>query len=227
MAFHSFFQSIESTFSLFLDQVISQKEEWSTKEDLLTLFHSVQTSQSGQSNHSVQSGDVKYTPIVSMSKPKSDTMQQKQSNANEPLTEKCMFIITRGDKMGDKCGSRTKQGTSYCVKHYKPPKEDGTPLVQDEKKEEVKKDTKTFSLEMKFKKVDEEPIAAKSLEIIVQDEHRLVKSTQVVVNSSDEIIGYLQNKQLVYGSTKEVDKVAKEYKLVINKSNWKEDHIDE
>ena len=88
MAFHSFFQSIETTFSLFLDQVISQKEEWSTKEDLLTLFHSVQTSQSGQS------GDVKYTQIASMSKPKSDTMQQKQSNANEPLTEKCMFIIT-------------------------------------------------------------------------------------------------------------------------------------
>ena len=207
---------------------MSKKEEWKTKEQLLEMFHSIQMEKGLVSS--------KKREIV-----KVNTITSHTPNT-EPVDEKCTFIITRGDKMGEKCSSRCKQGTSFCVKHYKPPKEDGstlhaatqivsttTTLEQKEEKKEDKKEVpvKTFSLEMKFKKVETEQHVLQPLEIKVKDSYRIVNDSSVVVNDSNEIIGYLVNKNIVYGSNKEVDKIAKEYKLVVNKSNWKEDHIDE
>lgn len=203
--FTSFLQPLETSFSTFLDQVIEKKEEWSTKEDLMDLFRSVQSGK----------------PV-----------KRRDSKVKEE-DDKCTFIITRGDKMGEKCNSRSKPGTSFCVKHYKTPKdEDEKDSLKIDVKEvkrddvkEVKREPKTFSLEMKFKKDNEkEP---KKLEIEEKGMIRLVKSTSVVINASNEIIGYMKQDTLIHGSSKEVDKVAKDYRLSFNKSEWKEDHIDE
>jgi hypothetical protein len=232
MAFQSFFTSIESTFSSFLDEVIDKKKEWKTKEDLVALFHKA----SGCVGTVGTDGTVSSSVTIS----KQPTTKAVSTVSTSVSYEKCIFIITRGDKMGEKCCSRVKPGTQFCVKHYKPSKEEekNEDAQKDVKKEDKKKkedeqdekkpfqdDSKTISLEMKFKKQEELP--AKIAEYGSHGKYRIVKNTKVVVNEKNDIIGYLNKSVLVHGSNKEVDSVSKEYKLNINKVDWPSDHIDE
>lgn len=195
MAFQSYFKSMDDAFSSFLDNVVAHKAEWETKEDLLQLFQGTFKSAS----------------------------EKKVKKVIQPSDDKCTFIITRGEKMGEKCSSRVKSGTSFCVKHFKPSKEEEVKEVKEEK--EVKSDSKTVSLEMKFKKLDLND--SKVAEFVKDGAFRVVRGTKVVVNDSNDVIGYLVKDQVVFGSSKEVDQVCKQFTLSLNKSNWKSDHIDE
>lgn len=204
MAFQSYFQLIEESFSTFLDNVVAHKSEWETKEDLLKLFHG---------KFHVTTKAVQSDKIV------------KKVVPSQASDDKCIFIITRGDKMGEKCSSRVKSGTSFCVKHFKPTKEKDE-VVKEEKKEEQKhEESKTVLLEMKFKKLDLND--KKVAEFVKDGPFRVVKGTKVVVNDENQVIGYLVKDRLVHGSSKEVDQVCKEFKLNLNKLNWESDHIDE
>ncbi len=239
MAFQSFFAQMETAFSSFLDQVIDKKDEWKTKEDLMDLF----LSQSG----AVATG----APVYKVSKSNAAATAAVASTGATGVavasgatgtSDKCIFIITRGDKMGEKCSSRVKPGAQHCVKHYKPTKEDEKKevvqkdIVQKEDKKKkcdepeekrtiVSEESKTISLEMKFKKQEEIP--TKTAEFVSQGKYRIVKNTKVVVNDKNDIIGYLNKSVLVHGSNKEVDAVSREYKLNINKNDWSSNHIDE
>jgi hypothetical protein len=155
------------------------------------------------------------------------TNEKKVKKVVQASDDKCTFIITRGEKMGEKCSSRVKSGTSFCVKHFKPSKEDEVKEVKEEK--EVKSDSKTVSLEMKFKKLDlnDSKVDSKVAEFVKDGAFRVVRGTKVVVNDSNDVIGYLVKDQVVFGSSKEVDQVCKQFTLSLNKSNWKPDHIDE
>ena len=206
MAFQSFFTSMEVTFSNFLDIVVEKKNEWSTKDDLLVLFQQV----SGQK---ITAKQVSYG-------------QTNVSHSSKQSTDKCTFIITRGEKMGEKCNSRVKVGTEYCIKHYKPSKDDEKQISKEEPLNVTEvPESKTFSLEMKFKKEDDVP--KKNPVFSTIGTYKVVKNTKVVVNDLNEIIGYLNKTDLVHGSNKEVDSVSKEFALSINKSSWPSDHIDE
>lgn len=207
MAFQSFFTSMETTFSNFLDSVVDKKNEWNTKEDLLVLFKQV----SGEKITSKQVSSV----------------QNNVQHSSKQSTDKCTFIITRGEKMGEKCNSRVKTGTEYCIKHYKPSKDDDKTVTKDEPLHVTEQvhETKTLSLELKFKKEDDIPKKMPVFSTI--GTHKVVKNTKVVVNDLHEIIGYLNKTDLVYGSNKELDSVSKEFNLLINKSSWATEHIDE
>ena len=205
MAFQSFFASMEQSFSDFLEEVVLKKDAWKTKDDLMALFLNV------------------------TKQPQPERITKTKPVVHECTDEKCVFVITRGEKQGSKCGSRVKPGTSYCVKHFKSSKdddkEDKKEVAVPEKKV-VTEESKTISLEMKFKK-EEVAGPSKTIETVMQDGHRVIKNTKVVVNQKNEILGYLIKTGLKRGATKETDKIAKEYKLVYNKDDLPEDHIDE
>ncbi len=139
-------------------------------------------------------------------------------------TERCVFKITRGDKMGEQCPSRSKKGTPYCVKHTKDRKEDEKKV---DKKEEVTEEkevvqtefmTSSHRLELELKKKEmKKPV---EVEFETKNKFKLVKGTSIVVNSENEVIGYLDKQQLVKGTTQKMDKQIREFNLIVNRDGW-------
>ena len=63
---------------------------------------------------------------------------------------KCIFIITRGDKMGEKCGNKVKKD-SYCQKHYKEDKKEEEKVECKSENEPV---NKAELIELKYRQKD-------------------------------------------------------------------------
>jgi hypothetical protein len=139
-------------------------------------------------------------------------------------TERCVFKITRGDKMGEQCPSRSKKGTLYCVKHTKDKKkEDDKKEEVSEEKEVVQSEFMTSShrleLELKKKETVKSPV---EIEFETKNIYKVVKGTPIVVNTENEVIGYLEKQQLVKGTTQKIDKQIREFQLVVNRDGWPE-----
>jgi len=168
----------------------------------------------------------------------------------EQKDKTCPFTITRGKKMGEACGSSLKAGMKFCMKHTKDkPKDDEkepsmpSPVIKpmeakdkrmeiehdsrdtkevkdtreskDKKKEEVM--TNSHRMELEMKKKEE---VKKTLVVEIVNDHSVVKGTNVIIQHN-KIIGYLNEKEVCYETSAEVEKVSKEYGLVINRSQWK------
>jgi len=136
-------------------------------------------------------------------------------------TEKCIFVITRGEKMGQMCGSRTKKGHSVCMKHYKEPKgiesvaavlgSDETTVVTEVPEDVPVETQKIITLNMKFRR------ATIPLETEVLHSYRVVKGTVVVVNACNQIMGYLEQGELIRSANKETQRIEREYQLEFNR----------
>lgn len=232
----------EALLSTFMDKVLDKN--FSSKAELVSLW-----------NHTIGNPISEVNPVttkpVESSKPV-ETVKPVPAEA-KPVASKanatCPFVITRGDKMGEKCGSGLRPGMNYCMKHNKdkpkvPEKETTTddekssvksvkssPIIKStdptrektEKTEKIENLTSSQKLEQEFKRREQQ----KKLMITETiGGNTIIKGTMVVVNAQQQIIGYLQDKTVVHGTSAEVEKASKEYSVQINRSQWKV-HIDE
>ena len=153
--------------------------------------------------------------------------KEKIEKCTEYSNEKCTFVITRGEKMGERCTSRAKKDTLFCVKHTKDTKDKKE--EKEEKKEveetnqpknELEFMTSSHRIELK-KKVK----TKKVLTFEVVHGFKIIKDTMIVVNDSNEMIGYLQDDKLIHSTTFEYDKFVQLYDVKVNRDGWKD--IDE
>jgi hypothetical protein len=227
----------ESLLSTFMDKVLDKN--FSSKAELVSLW-----------NHTI--GNPEVIPVskpVEKNKPVAVEKPENVKPEAKPVASKanatCPFVITRGEKMGEKCGSGLRPGMSFCMKHNKDkpkvPEKDtsdeeksgiksvkSSPIIKStepprEKTEKMENLTSSQKLEQEFKRREQQ----KKLMITENiSGNTVIKGTMVVVNTQQQIIGYLQDKNMVHGTSVEVEKAAKEYGVQINRSQWKV-HIDE
>lgn len=190
---------LEQTLASFMDKIADRSSGWS-KDELVHLWNtmSLDEKQSAPSASSVEQ------------KPKSS----KQLSEHE----RCTFKITRGDKIGERCTSRVKESTHFCVKHTKDDKSEVKQKPEPVKKDDiVEHENATLRMEQKFKKETN----VISVETDTVDGHTIIKGTNVVLQNG-QVVGYLQNKQLVTKSNADTEKAVRKYQLV-----WKHDELDE
>ena len=198
----------EQLLSTFMDRI--EEQQCTSKEKLIVLWNQVLVSQ-GVPTTLVSKKDDTYKP--SLSEAKSTT---------------CPFIITRGEKMGEACGSGLKKGMNFCMKHTKDkPKEDekaASPMLKpfDPTKEKRHAElnevmTNSHRLEQELKKKDE---LKKAYSTDTIQGHTVVKGTHVIIQNK-QIIGYWNGKEVCNETSIEVEKVSKEYGIAINRTQWK------
>ena len=233
-----FVKSLEQIISVFLDKIISTQGIWKSKSDLVQLWNAgfingvvtsriiikensrkeepIRKEEIFRKDESVkQEESVKYEEIV-----KKEIM--KRENESKDEFKKCVFIITRGEKLGEQCTARAKH-ESYCVKHYKDPKQKKEETVKaiikiDKDPEEKTEAIKEVSITNIKKKVN-------IIEYEYKDGYKVVKNTNVVVNDNDSVIGYVENKKVIHKYNEETKKVMKQYNLKEGTINIEE--IDE
>jgi hypothetical protein len=234
----------ESLLSTFMDKVLDKN--FSSKADLVSLW-----------NHTI-GNTIKEIKETEPSKPvkqvetskQTETVKQEVKPMASRANATCPFVITRGEKMGEKCGSGLRPGMNFCMKHNKEkPKAvekdsldveeksqvssvKSSPVIKSteptkEKRVQVQESNESMTssqkLEQEFKRKEQQ----KKLMITENiSGSTVIKGTMVVVNAQQQIIGYLQDKNMVHGTSVEVEKAAKEYGVQINRSQWKV-HIDE
>jgi hypothetical protein len=230
----------EALLSTFMDKVLDKN--FSSKAELVSLW-----------NHTIGNPSSEVIPVTTQvtTKPveSSKPVETVKTAEAKPVASKanatCPFVITRGDKMGEKCGSGLRPGMNFCMKHNKDkpkvPEKDTTdeekssvksvkssPIIKSteptrDKTEKMESMTSSQKLEQEFKRKEQQ----KKLMITESiSGNTVIKGTMVVVNAQQQIIGYLQDKNVVHGTSAEVEKASKEYGVQINRSQWKV-HIDE
>jgi hypothetical protein len=200
------FGLFEQAISQFMDDVLVHKSTLSSKSDLIALW-----------NKTVRGKD--HKPDA----PKPDThsvrpVRKEEEKKEESKDEKCIFKITRGDRIGERCTSRIKQGSVYCTKHFKEPekkeeKTDHRIAIDDkiqEKKDKPSTDLSTRVAE-ELKKKKRQPV----LDTLTGSLYKKIKSTNVIVSESGlEIIGYLQDEVLHKEKNQETEQAIRDYQLV-------------
>jgi hypothetical protein len=195
------FGLFENALLRFMDDIATTKSAWS-KPQLMEKWN-----------------ELMGEPVVK----KSDDSKKAVEKPTEkkPDSDRCIFKITRGDKMGEQCTSRSKKDESYCVKHFKPNRETKetkeTEDTPSKEKQVIVEETKSdlpssVRIEQDMKKKQE------TVEYEVVNGHTLVKGTTVVVNAKKAIIGYLDGSTVVHKQNKETEAVQKQYHLSFSPS---------
>jgi hypothetical protein len=144
---------------------------------------------------------------------------------NDKLKDnECIFIITRGDHLGEKCKSRCKNDSKYCLKHYrvtdKPINIKNNSIISIKNNDNVDRST---LLENKYRELS---IKKKYniVEIEFIDKYTCLKNTKVVLNKDKHIIGYLDKDNIfIKGKNKDTEKISKMYHICY----FIDDEIDE
>ena len=190
------FGIFENALSRFMDSIADTKSAW-TKPKLVEKWNELM-------------GEPIASQKSDVSIPKK-TSVEKQSVDKKPESDRCIFKITRGDKMGEQCTSRSKKDESYCVKHYKPNREtketEETPA-----KQAVAEETK-ITVSSSVLMEDDMKRKQNAAEYEVINGHTLVKGTKVVVNAKKAIIGYLDGTNIIHKQNKETETVQKQFHL--------------
>ena len=201
----------EERISQFMDHILEKK--YSTKAELIKAWNSME--------------EKKEKKEKEEKKDDKEEKKEEKKVATEYSTDKCTFVITRGDKMGERCSSRAKKDTLFCVKHTKDKKDDVKEV--EVKKDEVRKEvnevefmTSSHRMEIEMRKKSK---MVKPLSLEKVNEYTVIKGTPIVLNESNDVIGYLNGKSLIKGITAEFDKIIQSYDLTINRDGWSE--IDE
>ena len=216
ISLHLICQPLEQGLSSFLDKVVAEQGKWKTKADLIHLWNT------GSLTECVSSRIL----IKEVEHPKKE--EEKKTEPVE-VTEnvskdagQCTFRITRGEKLGEQCTSRSKFDT-FCAKHYrgdksKPsekeeitsvsstPSVHPSPIIEQKMFVAMSADLSTLDLKLKNKPV-------KKMEWTLKGDHRVINNTTVVINETNQILGYLDKDKLIRSSNAEVTKVQKEYAL--------------
>ena len=145
--------------------------------------------------------------------------EKPQTKPSATEREQCTFKITRGDKIGERCTSRAKEHSSFCVKHTKGErKEEKEEDKVEPKEKKPEHHNSSVRMEQKFKEKERE---TPRLETEVVDGHTVAKGTNVVIQDKF-VVGYLDGTSLVLKANADTEKVVRTYQLV-----WKHDTIDE
>jgi hypothetical protein len=86
-------------------------------EELLTIWDNINIDQSDISlfnNKKIKTDTENKLEVKTDSENKLENEQQKDKDQN-----KCQFILLKGNRKGQLCGSKNKLGENYCVKHIK------------------------------------------------------------------------------------------------------------
>jgi len=164
----SFVKSLEQIISVFLDKIISTQGVWKSKSDLVQLWNAgfingVVTSRIIIKENSKKEEAKKEE--FKKEEAKKEDVCKKETNQIESKEEykRCIFIITRGEKLGDQCTARAKHD-SFCVKHYKDPKqrkEEPLKSVSKPDQEENTESVMEFSIS-NIKKINEHKVSKES-----------------------------------------------------------------
>ncbi len=190
------FGLFENVLSRFMEDIAATKSGW-TKPELMEKWNELM----GEPVKKMEPKKVSEKPVE-----------------KKPDSDRCIFKITRGDKMGEQCTSRSKKDESYCVKHYKPNRDTKeTEETPSKEKQIIVEETKSdvpssVRLEKDMKEKQEKA------EYEVVNGHTLVKGTTVVVNSKKAIIGYLDGTHVVHKQNTETGAVQKKYHLSFSPS---------
>ena len=161
--------------------------------------------------------------VIQIAEPSKESPTKTVEKAVDPVKtgDRCIFKITRGEKMGEQCTARAKKDHHYCIKHYKPKEnEKDTPqptvsatdsvkekrVVLNENPKEIPAPS-SLRMELEFKRIQD------TAPLVAHENNWLVGDSNVVVNKEKLIIGYMKDKKLVSESNKETDSVAKQYKF--------------
>lgn len=213
----------EERISQFMDRILEKK--YTTKSDLIKVWNSMDENVEKRDKMEDKIDD-KRIDDKKIDDKKKEKVEEKV--ATEYSADKCTFVITRGEKMGERCSSRVKKDTLFCVKHTKDKKDD-VKDVSEIKKDDVRKEvneiefmTSSHRMEIEMRKKSKQ-IKPLSLEKV--DEYTVIKGTPIVLNDSNDVIGYLHGKTFIKGITPDFDKIIQSYNLTINRNGWSE--IDE
>lgn len=207
---------MEQLISSFMDKVV-ERNQWN-KEELVLLWNSMSQK---KPQHQPNVVHKKQIDNEEQKQPNNDTQKQKQSK-HMMDHEQCIFKITRGDKLGERCKARAKEHTSYCVKHTKDDKKDDKPELKKDKEQKEKvneHENSSVRMEEEFKK-KENMVNSFETDVIVG--HTVVKGTNVVINKDKQVIGYIKGNELCSKSNEDTESVIRTYKLL-----WGNDEIDE
>ena len=114
----SLLNPFETILHQFIDKIIIQKQEVTTKTELISLWNDIylqnlnNTVKSDFPDHTEKKSDV--TDHTAKSDVPDHTT--KKSIISD---DKCKFIITRGEHLGTRCKSRCKNDSEYCLKHQR------------------------------------------------------------------------------------------------------------
>ena len=200
------FGFMELALNRFMDTV-AEKPNW-TKAQLVECWNQL-------SDDSKKVEPKKAEPSKEVKK----KVEPKKEEDKKVDPDKCIFKITRGEKMGEQCTSRPKAGQKFCVKHFKPnsdsKEEESEPVEKQLVVKEVVSHSEKMEKDMKSKQ--------EKMEIELKHDHSFVKGTSVVLNKSKAIIGHWDGKKLVEEHNGETDRIQKQYHLSFSKSVLKID----
>ena len=185
------FGLFENMLSRFIEDIAATKSAW-TKPELTEKWNELM----GEPGKKMETKKVSEKPV-----------EKKQDS------DRCIFKITRGDKMGEQCTSRAKKDESYCVKHYKPNRDTKeTEETPTKEKQIIVEETKSdIPSSVRIEKDMKEKQEKAEYEIV--NGHTLVKGTTVVVNAKKAIIGYIEGTHVVHKQNAATEAAQKKYHL--------------
>ena len=215
------FGLFEQAISQFMDDVLVHKSSLSSKSDLIALWN--KTVRGKKDDHNPSKPDpTNHTHATSNNTNARPVKKDDEKKEEAHKDEKCIFKITRGDRIGERCTSRIKQGSVYCTKHFKEPEKkeeksnEHRVAIDDkiEKKDKPSTDLSTrVSEELKKKKTSQTPRPV--LDNLPGSSYKKIQSTNVIVSESGlAIIGYLQDEVLHKEKNQETEQAVRDYQLV-------------